>query len=272
MISFEQLLPTQSNWELMKQQTTELIKSGFLPPSIKTPEQACAVILKGRELGLPPMQSLSHINIIGGKATMSAELMLSMILKNHPKTKISYPVRSAERCELKVTREGNEPSTFIFTIEDAKRAGLMANPSWTKYPRQMLHARCVSEMARSIFPDALSGVSHTPEELGREVNEQGEIIDISPKTVVETSNNNVVEETPTKAVQNLAASLTFDKTNRTHRTIVLNHLRGQGKEAYMEELLAKLDGLPYSQTEMIAEAAKLFNATDIFVEFNKNQK
>lgn len=265
MIKFEDMLPQQSGWELMKQQANELIKSGFLPTTIKTPEQACAVMLKGRELGIPPMLALSHINIIGGKPAMSAELMLSMILKNHPKTKISYPTRSSERCEIKVTRDGNEPSVFIFTIEDAKKAGLMANPSWTKFPRAMLHARCVSEMARALFPDALSGVSYCPEELGANVNEQGEIIDVQTKIVAESATNDVVEESAHKTTQNLTSAITFDRNNRTHQTIVSNYLRGQGKESYREALLNKLHGLPFSQADMVALCATLFDCEEIEV-------
>ena len=32
-----------------------LLTSGFLPQSIKSPEQALAIILQGRELGIGPM-------------------------------------------------------------------------------------------------------------------------------------------------------------------------------------------------------------------------
>ena len=179
LITFEQMLPSAQMWGLMKQQAAEILRSNFLPQGIKSVEQVVVIILKGRELGIPPMQALSHIHVINGKPTMSAELMLALILKHHPKTKISYPVRSSEKCEVKVERDGSEPSVFSFSISDAQAAGLLSNPTWKKYPRAMLHARCVSEMARSLFPDAISGVSYTPEELGAEVGEDGEVINVA---------------------------------------------------------------------------------------------
>jgi hypothetical protein len=179
LMTFEQMLPSAQMWGLMKQQSAEILRSSYLPQGIKSVEQVVVIILKGRELGIPPMQALSHIHVINGKPTMSAELMLALILKHHPKTKISYPVRSSEKCEVKVTRDGSEPSVFSFSIADAQAAGLLSNPTWKKYPRAMLHARCISEMARSLFPDAISGVSYTPEELGAEVDEDGEVINVA---------------------------------------------------------------------------------------------
>jgi hypothetical protein len=182
--SNDMILPSPQSWQVLKQQTAELIASGFLPQSIKTPQQAIAIILKGRELGIPPMQALSHIHVINGKLCMSAELMGAQILKLHPKTRINFLSRTNTKCELEVIRDGCKPSTFTFTMEDAQAAGITGNPSWKKYPRAMLHARCVSEMARSLFPDAISGVSYTPEELGATVDESGDIIDVSPSEPV----------------------------------------------------------------------------------------
>ncbi len=51
-----------------------------------------------------------------------------------------------------------------WTIKDAERAGLTGNPTWKKFPRQMLKARCISEAVRGIFPAVLSGL-YAPEEV-----------------------------------------------------------------------------------------------------------
>jgi len=185
LIAFEQMLPAESQWNLLHQQAKALLVSGLLPKTLKTPEQVIVVVLKGRELGIPPMQALEQIHIINGKATQSAELMLCQILSKFPDTKITYEERSATRCKMIVQRRGMDPAPFEWTIGDAKTAQLLGNPSWQKYPRAMLHARTVSEMARSLFPDAISGVSYTPEELGAVVTESGEpIIDVQAETAL----------------------------------------------------------------------------------------
>jgi hypothetical protein len=163
----------------LKDQAELLVKSGFLPTAIKTGEQALAVAMKGHEVGFGVMQSFSHINIIGGKPCISAEGMNYLIRKNFPRSVIKIIERSNLACKIAVKRSNNEELTpFSFTMEDAKTASLLANLSWQKYPRAMLFARCFSEMARTIFPDALGGVSYTPEELGAQVNEDGEVLDV----------------------------------------------------------------------------------------------
>ena len=163
----------------LKDQAELLVKSGFLPAAIKTGEQALAIAMKGHEVGFGVMQSFSHINIIAGKPCISAEGMNYLIRKNFPRAKMAFLERSDTVCRIKVKRSDDDiPCEFSFSIEDAKRASLLANPSWQKYPRAMLFARCFSEMARTVFPDALGGVSYTPEELGANVNESGEVIDV----------------------------------------------------------------------------------------------
>lgn len=246
MIPFEQMLPAANNWQLMKQQAGELIKSGFLPAGIKSPEQAVAIILKGRELGVPPMQALSHIHVINGKPTMSAELMLAQVLKLHPKTKISYPERSSEKCVIKVQRDGSEPSTFTFAISDAQAAGLLNNPTWKKYPRAMLHARCVSEMCRSLFPDAIAGVSYTSEEMGANVNENGEVIDVpsTEKKLDDSSTKVTVVETKDASIPNTPVAATFDKSNKNHLKFLLTFLEKKGNPGMMNELIKRMEGKP----------------------------
>lgn len=162
----------------MKEQATMLVASKFLPKHIDTPEKAMAIALKGLELGIPMMQSFSQIYILDGKTASLTELQNYLIRKNCPQAVIDLVERTNEVCKISTTRPGQKPAEFVFTIEDAKKAELMANPSWRKYPRNMLFARCFSEMARTVYPDCIAGISYTPEELGREVNADGEVIDV----------------------------------------------------------------------------------------------
>lgn len=165
-----------STYDAMKEQCVALVKSGFLPASIKGPEQALAVAIKGIEVGMPMMQSFSHINIINGKPTISAEGMNFLIRKNCPEAKIDILERTHEICKIRASRPNSMPCEFSFSVEDAKKAKLLANPSWEKYPRNMLFARCMSDLARTMFPDCIGGISYTPEELGANVNIDGEVV------------------------------------------------------------------------------------------------
>lgn len=165
-------------YEAMKDQAAVLFKSGMLPTSIKSPEAVIAIAIKGVEIGMPMMQSFSHINVISGKPCMSAEGMNFLIRKNCPAAKIDIVKRDAESCIINASRPGSIVTKFEFTMDDAKRAELLANPSWKKYPKNMLFARCFSDMARTVFPDCIGGISYTPEELGANVDADGMVIDV----------------------------------------------------------------------------------------------
>jgi hypothetical protein len=153
-------------WQLLRDQAEIFIKSGLLPSHIKSPEQAVVIMLKGRELGLPPMYALSTIGVINGKPVVAAEVMASLVYRHHGDEALRI-VQSDERvCRVEYRRHGwREPQTYAFSIEDAMRAGLLGSQVWQKYPAAMLRARCISAVARMAFPDVISGV-YTPEELG----------------------------------------------------------------------------------------------------------
>ncbi len=168
-----------STWAVLKEQATMLVKSGFLPVAIKTPEAAMAIMLKGRELGIPPMQAFAQISVIQGKPAIGSELMLALIYRRFPDAPIVTDQSDATAAIITARRPGSKKTTtFSFTMDDAKRAGLLTKQTWQQYPVNMLYWRCVSNMARALFPDCLMGCSHTPEELGAEVNEEGEVIDV----------------------------------------------------------------------------------------------
>ncbi|MGH3088644.1 MAG: hypothetical protein ACRDSJ_15170, partial [Rubrobacteraceae bacterium] len=79
-----------------------LVGTGFLPKAIKTPQQAAAIILKGQELRIPAMQALSHIHVIEGKPTMSAELMVSLVQRAGHKLRVLET--SPESCTVQGAR------------------------------------------------------------------------------------------------------------------------------------------------------------------------
>lgn len=158
-------LPEKSEYALLHDISLKAFKSGLLPQSIKNPEAALSIALKGRELGIPPMLAFGHLHIVKGKVGMSAELMLAQIYKIHPKATVNYLKNSPEGCIVEASRINGKKSTFSFTIEDAKRADLLGKDNWKQYPEAMCRARAISAMARAMFPDAIMGASYTPEEL-----------------------------------------------------------------------------------------------------------
>ena len=142
-------------WNLCK----SVAGTGFLPQAIRPPEQAFAVALKGRELGIPPMMAFGSIHVIQGKTEMSAMLMLAMLRKGG--VSIEEVEVSREVCELVFRRplpDGRVDSVRSrFTLDDAKAAGLTGKDNWRKHTEEMLYARAVSKAARRIGPDLIHG-------------------------------------------------------------------------------------------------------------------
>jgi hypothetical protein len=172
-------LPTARDWETMLSMSEVLVRSGMLPEHIKTPQAAVAIIQKGRELGIQPMYALSNIVSIQGKPTANAELMLALIYRDHGDDAIRFAETTGKRCVIAYKRRGwKESLSHAFTIEDANTAGLTNGrngATWTKYGPAMLRARCISAVARMAFPDSIGGM-YTPEEMGAEVDGDGEVI------------------------------------------------------------------------------------------------
>ena len=153
-------------WAVLKEQAYLALKSGFLPQSIKTPEQAVIIALKGRELGIPTMQALSQINVIQGKPSLSAELILALIYRGCPTAEINTISRNEHECSIEARRKpADKFFKFQFTLDDAKKMLLDGKDNWRKQPKTMLHWRVVSMMGREMFPDCLMGASYTPDEL-----------------------------------------------------------------------------------------------------------
>ena len=142
------------------------VKSRLIPSSIQTKEQAAIIILKGRELGLPPMVAFSHISVIQGKPTMSAEIMLAYIYKTYPNAEIEIEQKDDNACVIKAKRpNAKKLEEFRWDVARAKKMGLMEKDNYKKQPGTMFFWRAITEMKRSIFPEVLMGIDYTKEEL-----------------------------------------------------------------------------------------------------------
>lgn len=136
----------------------QVANTEFVPEALRNkPEMITAVILAGRELGLPPMQAMREIHMVKGRPSLSAEHLRAMVLAaGH---EIGYGEVSSSIAEVKGRRRGETSWTVIrWVLADAERAGLMRNDNWRKYPRQMLVARATADLIRMIFADVTHGI------------------------------------------------------------------------------------------------------------------
>lgn len=177
------LLPSESDWTRIKEIAGYAAKSGLLPSTVKSPEAAAIIALKGFELGLKPMVAFAHIHVVNGKPGCSAELMLASIYKEHPEADIQFVQMDEAACKIKARRNPDRDYQEIsFTIEEAKAAGLLGKDNWKGYPTDMNRARAITRMKRSLWPEILMGLDHTPEELE---SSQPQARNVTPETSAE---------------------------------------------------------------------------------------
>jgi len=144
-------------WQVMVQQATVLVKSGFLPTSVNTPEKALAIMQKGKELGIGPMEALSSINVIQGKPSVSPQLMLALARRTGEMIDMKMET-SDKGATVTVTRKGQSPYTTTFGVKEATDLGLMAKDNYKKQAGTMFGWRAMAANLRITFPDAISGL------------------------------------------------------------------------------------------------------------------
>ena len=142
-----------------------IAQTEFVPKGLRGKAPAvAAAILTGREVGLPPMTAMAHIDVIDGMPTMDPEMMRALVYREGHE--LIYTEMTKTRCVIKGRRkEQPDYTTVLFTIDEAKDMGLVGKDNWRKQPQNMLVARCTSRACRLLFPDVIGGLSYTPEEV-----------------------------------------------------------------------------------------------------------
>lgn len=212
-----------------------LVASRLLPRAVGTPEAAFAIIATGRELGLTAMQSLRSIHVIEGKPTLSADLVAALVKIRSDVCEWFRLVDSTDqRAVYQTKRRGEpEPTTMAFTMADAQRAGVTGKDNWRKYPAAMLRARCITALARAVYPDLAMGI-YDPDEVSEQPAAPGnyEVVSRSAPTVPAAPSS---EPTVTNEVHDeLAADIEVAKSKAD-----LNRVANAAKKALQAGALSE---------------------------------
>lgn len=167
--------PSASEFSVMRDTAQMLVKTGFLPQSIKTAEQAMAIILTGRELGIGMMAALNSINVVQQKPTISPQLMLALIERSGQLEDIQIAPHDGNSMRCTMKRKGRSAHTEYFGETEARALGLLGKDNYKKQAFTMYRWRAVAACARVIFADVILGL-YTPDELGATVDDDGEIV------------------------------------------------------------------------------------------------
>lgn len=151
----------------LQAQANALVRSGFLPSSIKTADQAIMIMMMGEALGIKPVVALTTINVINGKPTIPPQMMLAFMYKSRELTDLKIE-DDGTTCNCTLRRNAMSPHTESFSMSDAAGLGLSTKDNWKKQPKVMRKWRAVAAACRVVFPDLFLGF-YTPEEMGADV-------------------------------------------------------------------------------------------------------
>ena len=187
-----------NNWvDLMRPAAdlaVQIADTEFVPAEFRNrPGAIAACILYGAELGLGPMQSLAKVDVVKGRPSPRAELGRALALA------AGHEVWVEEQTNTRVVMKGRRRnSSHVFTVmwsmDDARKAGIAGNPAYAKYPRQMLLARASAELVRQMAPDVTGGIVMFAEEAV----DADDFTPVAPVAAVAPSGTQKRQRTPTR--------------------------------------------------------------------------
>lgn len=124
-------------------------------------EQAIALCLIAQAEGRHPASAAQDYHIIQGRPAKKADAMLRDFLSGGGK--VEWHKLDDTVADATFSHPSGGSVRITWDMPRAKKAQL-TTPMWSKYPRQMLRARVVSEGVRTVFPMATSGM-YVPEEV-----------------------------------------------------------------------------------------------------------
>lgn len=150
-------LPSRISIEEMQTLAKLFFDSGMFKKDVGSIAQAFVKIKAGEEFGMTPFVAMQSLNIIQGKVEMNGDAQARM-LKQSGKYDYRVTQHTDQLCEITFHAvsgpAGVELGKSTFTMQDAERAGLLSNPTWKKFPKNMLFYRALTNGVAFHCPDA----------------------------------------------------------------------------------------------------------------------
>lgn len=125
------------------------------------PNDTMAAILRGMEIGLNPMQALSSIAVINGRASLWGDAMPALVQRAGHHIDVDYEGQGDSLTAVATLTRGDTGKVVrrTFSIADARRAGLLGKQGpWQQYPQRMIAHRARAWAIRDGAADALMGL------------------------------------------------------------------------------------------------------------------
>ena len=180
--------PTPTTWEMITKIAPAMMQSRLF--GVTSAEQAMAIMLKGYELGLGFASSFEFIHVVQGRPTIAPRGALALIQASPLCAGVKIEdlkdaAGNPTACRVWMKRSNGFEHTVTWTMEDAKRAGIIKKEgAWETYPGNMLRWRAVGYCADVVFPDLIGGLKRA-DEFGADLTREGDVIEGSWRTAPE---------------------------------------------------------------------------------------
>lgn len=136
-----------------------LADSELVPKDFKGKPGNCLIAMQwGSELGLKPLQALSNIAVVNGRAALWGDAVIALV-RSSPLCEYVRESDDGHTATCRVKRRGEAEHVTTFSMDDAKQAGLANKQGpWTQYPKRMRQMRARAFALRDVFPDVLRGM------------------------------------------------------------------------------------------------------------------
>jgi hypothetical protein len=179
-------------------------ESGMFTDS-KQMAQAFVKIQAGQEMGIGAFASMTGINIIMGKPTISAGLIASAV-KGSGKYDYKVKEMNDKACSIDFYQGKEFIGNSTFTLEDAKK---QSTKNLDKFPKNMLFARAISNGQKWFCPDIFQISVYVPEEMPEQTENIEHVEVLQEKEVEQT------KEIPTLSDAQLQKTLNSTKATMT---------------------------------------------------------
>ncbi len=136
-----------------------LADSDLVPKDFKGKPGNCMIAMQwGSELGLKPLQALSNIAVVNGRAALWGDAVIALV-RSSPLCEYVIETDDGNTATCRVKRRGESEQIRTFSMDDARAAGLLGKAGpWTQYQKRMRQMRARAFALRDVFPDVLRGM------------------------------------------------------------------------------------------------------------------
>ncbi|EER60461.1 hypothetical protein AcdelDRAFT_1986 [Acidovorax delafieldii 2AN] len=136
-----------------------LADSDLVPKDFRGKPGNCLIAMQwGSELGLKPLQALSNIAVVNGRAALWGDAVIALV-RSSPLCEYVQESDDGHTATCRAKRKGQPEQVVTFSMDDAKQAGLAGKQGpWAQYPKRMRQMRARAFALRDVFPDVLRGM------------------------------------------------------------------------------------------------------------------